>query len=64
MSKDRCGTGETRLRSPSQGPGGSYKPKAKSSAAQRESEGIVVPGKVVRSDWREGSLRWERRSWR
>lgn len=31
------------------GPGGSYKPKAKSSAAQRESEGFVVPMKVVKA---------------
>ena len=31
---------------PSSGRGGSYKPKAKSSAVQRESEGIVVPQSV------------------
>jgi RNA-directed DNA polymerase len=34
---------------PWSGQGGSYKPKAKSSAAQRESEGIVVPQSVERS---------------
>ncbi len=34
---------------PSSRQGGSYKPKAKSSAAQRESEGIVVPGKAVKA---------------
>jgi hypothetical protein len=33
--------------SPSSRQGGSYKPKAKSSAAERESEGLVVPTKVV-----------------
>jgi hypothetical protein len=32
---------------PESGPDASYKPKAKSSAAQRESEGIVVPKKDV-----------------
>lgn len=31
------------------GPGASYKPKVKSSAAQRESEGIIVPAKVVKA---------------
>jgi RNA-directed DNA polymerase len=34
---------------PSSRQGGSYKPKAKSSAAQRESEGIVVPEKGARA---------------
>jgi len=34
---------------PWSGPGASYKPKAKGAAAQRESEGIVVPGKVVKA---------------
>lgn len=43
------------------GCGVSYKPKVKSSAAQRESEGIVVPEKASRRCWREGSLRWEGR---
>jgi hypothetical protein len=33
--------------SPSSRQGGSYKPKAKSSAAERESEGLVVPTRVV-----------------
>lgn len=34
---------------PESGQGGSYKPKAKSSAVQRESEGIVVPQSVVQA---------------
>ena len=34
---------------PSSGRGGSYKPKAKSSAVQRESEGIVVPQSVAQA---------------
>ena len=34
---------------PWSGPGGSYKPKAKGTAAQRESEGIVVPEKAVKA---------------
>ena len=34
---------------PSSGQGASYKPKAKSAAAQRESEGIVVPQRPVRA---------------
>ena len=48
---------------PSSRPGGSYKPKAKSSAAQRESEGIVVPTRPrdEQRARREGSLRWSRR---
>jgi len=45
--------GERNTRGPSALPssrqGGSYKPKAKSSAAQRESEGIVVPEKGARA---------------
>ena len=36
------------------GPGGSYKPKVKSSAAQRESEGIVVLMKVVKATGGKG----------
>ena len=39
---ERNGTREARLRSPSSGQRGSYKPTAKASAAQRESEGTVV----------------------
>src|SRR6185312_4814165 len=35
---------------PTSGQGGSYKPKAKSSAVQRESEGIVVPKRKARAD--------------
>lgn len=54
MCKDRCGTGEARLRSPESGPGVSYKPKVKSSAAQRESEGIVVPEMLVQQNARGG----------
>ena len=45
--------------------GDSYKPKAKSSAAQRKSEGIVVPrmGAKNNTPGGKGSLRWSRR-WR
>jgi hypothetical protein len=49
VCEGRCGTGEARLRSLSSGPGASYKPKAKGKAAQRESEGIVVPEKAVKA---------------
>ena len=35
------------------GPGGSYKPKVKSSAAERESEGTEVPGKDVKASKQE-----------
>ena len=34
---------------PSSGPGASYKPKAKGTAVQRESEGIVIPVKAVKA---------------
>jgi hypothetical protein len=36
--------------SPPSGQGASYKPKAKSSAAQRESEGLVVPSRVAQNN--------------
>jgi hypothetical protein len=39
---------------PWSGPGASYKPKAKGAAAQRESEGIVVPTKVVKATGGKG----------
>jgi hypothetical protein len=39
---ERCGTREARLCRPAVGQAVSYKPKVKSSGAQRESEGIVV----------------------
>jgi hypothetical protein len=39
---------------PWSGPGASYKPKAKGAAAQRESEGIVVPAKVVKATGGKG----------
>ena len=37
-------------RQPESGRGGSYKPKAKTSAVERESEGIVVPERAVRQN--------------
>ncbi len=40
--------------SPSSGQGASYKPKAKSSAAQRESEGLVVPSRVATNNAARG----------
>ena len=40
--KEKRGTRETRLQQPPSRQGGSYKPKAKSSAAERGSEGTVV----------------------
>jgi len=36
------------------GPGGSYKPKVKSNAARRESEGIEVPWKVAKATGGKG----------
>jgi hypothetical protein len=35
-----------------------YKAKPKWLGAERESEGLVVPEKAVRSRWREGALLW------
>src|SRR5690606_42083744 len=35
---------------PTSGRGGSYKPKAKSSAGQRESEGVVVPAMAAKNN--------------
>jgi len=43
---------------PSSRQGGSYKPKAKSSAAQRESEGIVVPSMVATNNAAGGKGPW------
>ena len=69
--KEQSGTRETRLRGRRHGKVRSYKPKAKSSAAQRESEGIVVPRRgasranerrAEQRGGREGSLRWSCRT--
>lgn len=43
---------------PESGRGGSYKPKAKSSAVQRESEGAVVPGMAVKNNAVGGKGPW------
>ena len=40
------------------GRGGSYKPKAKSSAVQRESEGVVVPGMAAQNNAAGGKGPW------
>jgi hypothetical protein len=45
-------------RRPTLGEGGAYKPKAKGRRAERESEGLVVPMKAVRSRWRERASLW------
>jgi hypothetical protein len=54
--------GERNTRGPSAQPvsgrGGSYKPKAKSSAVQRESEGIVVPEMVATNNAAGGKGPW------
>jgi len=54
--------GERNTRGPSVQPmsrqGGSYKPKAKSSAAQRESEGVVVPAMVATNNAAGGKDPW------
>jgi RNA-directed DNA polymerase len=43
---------------PVSGRGGSYKPKAKSSAVQRESEGVVVPAMVAQNNATGGKGPW------
>ena len=54
---------------PTSGSGASHKPKAKGSASQRESEGIVVPEKAVKTAGGKGpcgggaEAEWGTRTW-
>ncbi len=58
MCKEWSGTREARLRSLSQGKARSHKPKAKSSVAQRECEGVVVPMMAAKNNAALGKDPW------
>src|SRR3990172_556811 len=61
VSKEKCGTRETRLGSPRRVETERIRREPKASGAKRESEGLVVPLKAVTSRRREGALLWSRR---
>src|SRR5437867_4208419 len=60
VSKERCGTRETRLGSPRRAKTARIRREPKASGAERESEGLVVPKKAAINRWREGALLWSR----
>src|SRR5207302_4855113 len=61
VSKEKCGTRETRLGGPRRAKTGRIRWKPKAHGAKRESEGLVVPMKAATNRWREGALLWSRR---